>query len=104
MTPLIYNGRKVDLDQLKKLTSQGHRITVRKDQLALVNSDDHEEVLVVATSDSTYDVLAGTPKKGTQMVRLISRIILKKAVVSPPATADDLAQLRERWGYNPQRS
>lgn len=89
---ISYQSRQLDLTTLKRVAGQGVMISVTDTQLNVVNSDaDHPELVVVATGADTYDVLLGYARSGTQRARLVSKIILKKALYDKSAPIQPIA-------------
>lgn len=113
---IVYQNRQLDLTQLKRVAGQGNLISVTDAQLNVVHRDaNHPELVVVATGPGSYDVLLGYARTGTQNARLVSKIVLKKALVEvrppepPPAQRSSdtglgnrpFEQLGERYNRNP---
>lgn len=109
---ITYQSRQLDLAQLKRIAGQGTLISVADTQLNVVHTDaNHPELVVVAVGADKYDVLLGYARSGTQPARLVSKIVLKKALVdksaaiqpisvregAAPASRDGFTRLQERY-------
>jgi len=88
MPTISYHERELDLNILRRLAPQGKSIKVAPNQLNLHHVDDHDELIVVATGEHSYDVLTGKPGVGVQAARLLSKIVLKKAQTNTAAPAE----------------
>ncbi len=108
MKTIQYHTNVLDVAALLRLASRGTRISINANQLVLPDPNerrkvlDHDELIVVPLPHNKYDLLAGHPRVGAEVlpVRMVSKVLLKTARVEPPASApqpQQLAQLRERF-------
>lgn len=78
---ISYQNRQLSAERLKVVAMLGCTIQVNFDQLNVIHSDDSSVLVVTQSSkEGQFDVLLGTPKQGRQQARLLSKIVLKKAV------------------------
>lgn len=81
-TIIEYNARRLDVEQLKKVATQGIKIQV--DSTALHNPHpaiENTTLVVAASGKDRYDVLLGSWKDGANTAILLSKPIIKKAEV-----------------------
>lgn len=85
-TVLTYREKEYDVAKLARVTSQGVEMKVALDKINLVATSDSPRIAVVASGEN-YDMVSGSLQKladgtlkQTQVVYLLSKPVLKKAL------------------------
>ena len=115
MTEIKFQGKRYVTRVLKGLTTQGIKINVETSKLINNSEVEEHDTIVVTPHGDNYVVLLGktNPDKPEQSVRMLSKLLLKKALyelVNPPVQADpsrieaNRANYPNGGSYPPRRS
>ena len=108
MKPVHFRGQNYDPVMLSRLQGQGHTVTVpTKDIITLVSAATVEARIAFQVEDK-YHLLTGSidARQSQQQIHVVSRIVLKKALVAPTnfedrqADARDARVHRQEHGHN----